>query len=52
MENYSDQQFLNVGSGAEISIHALTEIVSRVIGIQVRSSGYIKTRWHAAQTNG
>jgi GDP-L-fucose synthase len=32
MNNYSDEQFLNVGSGSEISIKALTELVQKVVG--------------------
>jgi GDP-L-fucose synthase len=32
MENYSEEQIINVGSGSEISIKQLTEIVARVIG--------------------
>jgi GDP-L-fucose synthase len=34
MNNYSDEQFINVGFGAEISIKQLAEMVSRVIGFE------------------
>ena len=32
MENYSAEQFINVGYGSDISIRALAELVKRVIG--------------------
>ncbi len=34
MENYSEENFINVGSGCEISIKQLTELVAKVIGYQ------------------
>ena len=34
MENYSQEQFINVGSGAEVSIRQLAETVKRVVGYQ------------------
>jgi GDP-L-fucose synthase len=32
LENYSEEQFLNVGSGREVSIRELTEIIKRIVG--------------------
>jgi GDP-L-fucose synthase len=32
MQNYSEEQFINIGSGSEISIKELAETVSRIIG--------------------
>jgi GDP-L-fucose synthase len=32
MENYSEEQFINVGSGAELPIRELAEMVKRVVG--------------------
>ena len=32
MENYSDEQFINVGSGSEITIRELAELVKRIVG--------------------
>ncbi len=32
LENYSEEQFINIGSGSEITIRDLTQIVKRVIG--------------------
>lgn len=32
MENYSEEQFINVGSGKEISIRDLAEMVRRIVG--------------------
>lgn len=32
MDNYSEEQFINVGSGSEITIRDLSELVKRVIG--------------------
>lgn len=32
MENYSEEQFINVGSGSEITIRELSELVQKVIG--------------------
>jgi GDP-L-fucose synthase len=37
MENYSDEQIINVGSGSEVSIKELTETISRVIGFRGES---------------
>lgn len=34
MENYSEELFINVGSGKEITIKQLTELVAKVIGYQ------------------
>ena len=34
MENYSDEQFINVGCGSDVSIGELAEIVKRVIGFK------------------
>jgi GDP-L-fucose synthase len=32
MQHYSEEQFINIGSGSELTIKALTEIVARVVG--------------------
>jgi GDP-L-fucose synthase len=32
MENYSEEQFINAGSGVEISIRELSELIRRIIG--------------------
>ena len=32
MQNYSEEQFINVGSGSEITIHDLSELVKRIVG--------------------
>jgi GDP-L-fucose synthase len=32
MQNYSEEQFINVGSGSEITIRELSELVKRIIG--------------------
>ncbi|HOX56505.1 MAG TPA: GDP-L-fucose synthase [Candidatus Paceibacterota bacterium] len=32
LENYSEEQFINVGVGSEVSVRALTETVKRIIG--------------------
>jgi GDP-L-fucose synthase len=32
LENYSEEQFINVGSGSEISIKELAELVGRIVG--------------------
>ena len=34
MQNYSEEQFINVGSGREISIQALSELVKRIVGFE------------------
>jgi GDP-L-fucose synthase len=34
MRNYSDEQFINVGSGSEITIRKLSEMVKRIIGFR------------------
>ncbi|MGO8764898.1 MAG: GDP-L-fucose synthase family protein [Limisphaerales bacterium] len=34
MENYSEEQFINVGSGSEISVKDLAELVGKVVGFQ------------------
>ncbi len=32
MENYNEEQFINVGSGSEVSIKELAELVGRIVG--------------------
>ncbi|MEJ0089751.1 MAG: GDP-L-fucose synthase [Limisphaerales bacterium] len=32
MQNYSEEQFINVGSGSEITIRELSELVKRIVG--------------------
>jgi GDP-L-fucose synthase len=32
MQEYSQEQFINVGSGSELSIRSLTEIVRAIVG--------------------
>lgn len=34
MQNYSEEQFINVGSGSEISIKELSELVSEIVGFK------------------
>jgi len=34
MENYSDAQFINVGSGMEISVRDLADLIRRIVGFQ------------------
>ena len=46
MENYSEEQFINVGSGAEISIRELSELIRRIVGF----SGEIV--WDASKPDG
>jgi GDP-L-fucose synthase len=36
MRNYEDPQIINVGSGAEISIHALAELIREIVGYKGR----------------
>jgi len=46
MENYSDEQFMNVGYGSDLSIRDLAETVKRIIGF----SG--KIVWDSSKPNG
>lgn len=32
LENYNEEQFINVGSGTEISIHDLAELIKKIVG--------------------
>jgi dTDP-D-glucose 4,6-dehydratase len=34
MQHYSEEQFINVGSGSEITIRELSELVKRIIGFK------------------
>ena len=34
MENYSEEQFINIGYGSDVTIRELAETVQRVIGFQ------------------
>jgi GDP-L-fucose synthase len=34
LENYSEEQFINVGSGSELTVRALTENVKRIVGFE------------------
>ena len=46
MQNYSDEQVINVGSGSDISIKLLSETVSRIVGFEG------KTVWDSSKPNG
>lgn len=46
MQNYSEEQFINVGSGTEISIKELSEMVGRITGY------HGKIVWDAAKPDG
>jgi GDP-L-fucose synthase len=46
VENYSEAQFINVGSGSEISIKELTELVKRAVGF----TGSV--RWDVSKPDG
>jgi GDP-L-fucose synthase len=46
MQNYSEEQFINVGSGSEITIRELSELVKRLVGF----SGEII--WDESKPNG
>lgn len=46
LKNYSEEQFINVGSGSEVTIRELSELVSRVIGF----SG--KIAWDSSKPDG
>jgi GDP-L-fucose synthase len=46
MQNYSEEQFINVGSGSEITIRELSELVKRLVGF----SGEIV--WDESKPNG
>ena len=46
MQNYNDEQFINVGSGSEASIKALSELVGRIVGFK----GEI--RWDKSKPDG
>ena len=53
LENYSEEQFINVGSGSEVSVRELTETVKRVVGFAGRHRlGHDQTGRHAAQIDG
>ena len=32
LENYTEEQFINIGSGREVSVRELTETVKRILG--------------------
>lgn len=34
LENYDEEQFINVGSGTEISIHDLAELIKKIVGYE------------------
>jgi GDP-L-fucose synthase len=46
MENYSDSEIINIGTGYDISIKELTEVIAEVVGYD----GYIK--WDTTKPNG
>jgi GDP-L-fucose synthase len=46
MENYSDSEIINIGTGYDISIKELTEVIAEVVGY----GGYIK--WDTTKPNG
>lgn len=34
MQNYSDEQFVNIGSGQEVSIKELAEMLKEIVGFE------------------
>ena len=53
MENYSEEQFINVGSGSEVTMRELTETVKRIVGFDGRDRlGHHQAGRHAAQADG
>ena len=46
MENYSDAQFINVGSGVEISIRELADLVRQIVGFEGQIS------WDSSKPDG
>jgi GDP-L-fucose synthase len=46
MQNYSDEQFVNVGSGSEITIKNLAELVGKIIGFEG------KIAWDSSKPDG
>ena len=46
LENYSEDQFINIGSGREVSVRELTETVKRVVGFRG------EVTWDAAKPDG
>ena len=46
MQHYSEAQFINVGSGEEISIRELSELMARIIGFEG------EVAWDAAKPDG
>jgi len=52
MENYSDEQFINVGYGSDISIRDLAGSIRRIVGFPGDLLGHGKTRRRAAQVDG
>jgi GDP-L-fucose synthase len=46
MQNYSDEQFVNVGSGSEITIKNLAELIGKIIGFEE------KIIWDASKPDG
>ena len=53
MQNYSEEQFINVGSGSEIAIKNLAETVHRIVGFEGRVVwDTVQTGRHAAQIDG
>ena len=46
MQTYNDRQFINVGSGSEITIKELSETIGRIVGFQG------KIVWDATKPDG
>lgn len=46
MENYSDERIINIGSGSDLSIHELAEMVKSVVGYQGQIS------WDSSKPDG
>jgi GDP-L-fucose synthase len=46
MNNYSEEQFINIGSGSEISIKELAETIGKIIGFEGR------IRWDTSKPDG
>ena len=52
MNNYSGNETVNAGTGKELTIKELTELVARVVGYTVDQVGYHQAQRHSPQAAG
>ncbi len=48
--NSENPDLVNIGSGEEITILRVAELIAEIVGFQGASKGFVQARWYSAET--